>query len=89
MDKSLFICDLPAQEETEKQSFEAGGLRGNVVPRSRYLVAYAVKAEYRDAWFNPQVEKWVEGVMDIEKVAKRHPQTSYVDLGMLLNLKLQ
>ena len=36
-----------------------------------------------------QVEKWAEGVKDLAKCSKRHPQMTYASLGMLLQLKRQ
>ena len=45
--------------------------------------------EDRDVWVRPQVEKWTEGVRDLAKVAKRHPQMAYASLGMLLQLEWQ
>ena len=39
-DKSLFIVDLPDQEEAEKRKFEAKGLHMNFVVGIRYLGGY-------------------------------------------------
>ena len=35
----------------------------------------------------PHVEKWSEGVRDLAKFSKRHPQTAYAGLGMSLHLE--
>ena len=46
----------------------------NVFPGRLYLRVYVVPEDDRDAWVLPQVEKWAEGVRDLEKVSKKHPQ---------------
>ena len=38
--KSLFISDIPGQEEAEKREFAVEGLTLNFVSGSRYLGAY-------------------------------------------------
>ena len=35
------------------------------------------------------MEKWAEGVIDLEKFTKRHPQMAYAGLGMPLQLEWQ
>ena len=37
----------------------------------------------------PQVEAWAHGVRVLAKIARRHPQLAYADLGMLLQLDWQ
>ena len=40
-----------------------------------------------EAWFNPQVETWVDGVWYLDKVTVQNPHTDYYRLGTLLQLE--
>ena len=39
------------------------------------------------AWVKPQVEAWAHRVRILGKIARRHPQSAYAGLGMLLQLE--
>ena len=87
--KSLFILDTPGQEAAAKRELAAVGLTLNFVSGSRYLGAYlGLKAEL-EAWVKPQVEAWAHMVKVLDKTARRHPQSAYAGLGMLLQSEWQ
>ena len=86
-DKSLFILDTSGQEEAAKREFEAEGLVLNFVSGSRYLGAYLGPQKELEAWVKPQVKAWAHMVRVFIKICRRHPQSSYVGLGMPLQLK--
>ena len=48
--KSLFIADLPKQEDAAKKEFEADGLNSNFAGGSWYLGAYQGTQEELEAW---------------------------------------
>ena len=85
--KSLFISDIPSQEEGAKRELAAEGLELNFVSGRRYLGAYLGLQEELVAWVKPQVEAWAHGVRVFGKIARRHPQSAYARLGMSLQLE--
>ena len=82
--KSLFISDTPEQETGANRAFAAEGLVLNFVSGNRYLGAYLGPQAELEAWVKPQVEAWAHGVKVLAKIARRHPQSDYAGLGMLL-----
>ena len=61
----------------------------NFVSVSRYLGSYLGPQEELEAWVKPKVEARAHGVRVIDKIARRHPQSAYAGLGMLLQLEWQ
>ena len=60
--KSLFILDIPGQEEATMREFAIKGLISSFVSGSRYLGAYLGPQDQLEAWVKPQVESWAHGV---------------------------
>ena len=60
-----------------------------MVPGSQYIGAYVDAVEDRDASVYRKVEKWAEGVINLEIVTNWNPRTAYYVLGMLLQLEWQ
>ena len=87
--KSLFISDTPEQEAGAKRAFAAEGLVLNFVSGHIYLGAYLGPQAELEAWVKPQVEAWSHGVKVLAKIARRHPQSAYAGLGMLLQSEWQ
>ena len=87
--KSLFISDIPGQEEVAKQEFAKEGLVLNFISGSWYLRAYLGLWDQLEGWVKPQVESWAHGVRDLGKIALRHPQSDYAGLVMSLQLEWQ
>ena len=87
--KSLFILDTPGQEEAEKREIAIKGLTLNFVSGSHYLGAYLGPQEELEAWVKPQVEAWAQGVRFLGEISQRHSQSSYVGLGMSLQIECQ
>ena len=85
--KSLFISDTPGQEEAAKREFTVEGLTLNFVGGSQYLGAYLGPLEELEAWVKYQVEAWAHGVKVLAKISRRHLQSAYAILGMLLQLE--
>ena len=56
----------------------------NFISSSRYLGAYLGPQAELEAWVKPQVEAWANGVKVLAKIHRRHPQSAYAGLGMLL-----
>ena len=54
-DKSLFISNIPGQEEASKRGFSVEGLTLNFVSGGRYLGAYLGPRDQLEAWAKPQV----------------------------------
>ena len=88
-DKSLFISDTPGKEEEARREFAVEGMILNLVSDSRYLGAYIGPHEELEAWVKPQVEAWAHGDRFLGQIARRHPQSEYASLGMLLQLEWQ
>ena len=63
----MFICNSPDQEGATRRSFEEEGITIDVVPGSRYHIAYLVPQEEREAWVRHQVEKWAAVVWSLAK----------------------
>ena len=61
----------------------------NFVSGSRYLGAYLGPQAELEVWVKPQVEAWSHGVRVLAKISRRHPQSAYAGLGMLLKLEWQ
>ena len=72
-----------------KRDFLAEGLTLNFVSGSRYLGAYLGLQAELEAWVKPQVEAWAHGVKVLVKIFRRHPQSAYAGLGMLLQSEWQ
>ena len=89
LSKSVFILDLPGQEEVARREFAAEGLYHNFVSGSRYLGAYLGPQEELTAWVKLQLEAWAHGVRFLVTIARRHPHLDYSGLGMSLQLVLQ
>ena len=70
--KSLFILDIPGQEEALKREFAKEGLVLNYVSGSRYLGAYIGPQAELEAWVKPQVEAWAHRVRVLAKISLRH-----------------
>ena len=87
--KSLFILDTPGQEEAANWEFAKEGLVLNYVRGSRYLGACLGPQEELEVWLKPQVEAWDHRVRVLAKIARRHPQSAYAGLGMLLQSEWQ
>ena len=81
--------DTPGQKEAAKQEFAKEGLVLNFVSGSRYLGAYLGPQAELEEWIKPQVEAWAHGVRVLAKIARRHPQSAYADLGMSLQSEWQ
>ena len=82
--KSLFILDIPGQEEAAKREFAAEGLTLNFDSGGRYLGAYLGRQKELQAWVKPQVDAWAHGFRVSGKIARRHPQLAYAGLVMSL-----
>ena len=65
--KSLFISDIPGQEEAAKQEFAKEGLVMNIVIGSWYLGAYLGPWYQLEAWVKPQLEAWAHRVRVLAK----------------------
>ena len=87
--KTLFISNMPEQEDTAKREYAAEGIESNFTGGSWYLGAYLSPREEFEAWVKPQMEAWSQGVKVSSKTAKKHPQSIYSGLRMLLQLKCQ
>ena len=61
----------------------------NFVSGSRYLGAYLGPQAELEAWVKPQVEAWAHGVKVVAKIPRRHSQSAYAGLGMLLQSEWQ
>ena len=61
----------------------------NFVNGSRYLGAYLGLQEELEAWVKPQVESWAHEVRGLAKISRRHPQSAYAGLEMLLQSEWQ
>ena len=61
----------------------------NFVRGAWYLGAYLGPPDQLEAWLKPQVEAWAHGVRFLVKIARRHPQSAYTGLGILLQLEWQ
>ena len=87
--KLLLISDTPGQEEETWKEFAAEGLVLKFVSGSRYLGAYLVTQEEFEVWVKPQVEAWAHGVRVLYEIYRKHPQSVYDRLRMLLQLNWQ
>ena len=67
----------------------AEGLTLNFVSGSRYLGAYLGPLVELEAWVKPQVEAWAHRVKVLAKIARRHLQSDYAGLGILLQSEWQ
>ena len=85
--KSLFISYTLAGAGGGGESVEA--LTLNFVSVSRYLGAYFGPQAELEAWVKPQVEAWAHKAKVLAKIARRHPQSAYAGLGMLLQSEWQ
>jgi hypothetical protein len=47
---------------------------------SRHVGSFIGNLEAQSKWLTPKVEKWVEGIKTLAKVARRHPQTAHAGL---------
>ena len=83
---SLFILNTPGQEDAARRDSTVEGMVLNFVSDSRYLGAYLGPQEDLEAWVKPQVEAWAQGVIFSGKIYRRHPQSAYAGLGILLQL---
>ena len=43
---------------------------------SRYVGGFVGDSKSQSEWADPQIEKWVEGVKTLAKVARKYPQTA-------------
>ena len=84
--KSIFILDIPGQEEAARREFIIKHLIFNFVSVIQYLGAYLRPQDQLEAWVKPEVEAWAHGVRVLEKIARQHPQSAYAGLGMSLQL---
>ena len=87
--KSLFILDTPVQEGAAKREFAIEGLTLNFVSGSWYLGAYLGPWDQLEEWVKHQVEAWAHGFRVLGKIARRHSQSAYSGLGILLQLDWQ
>ena len=69
-----------------RREFEAEGLALNFVSRSIYLGGYLDPQEDLAVWVKPQVEAWAHRVRVLGKISRRHPQSDYSGLLILLQL---
>ena len=46
----------------------------------RYIGGFIGSEEARQAWLDPQIRQWVEGVKILAKAARKYPQTAYAGL---------
>ena len=65
------------------------GIGLNFVSGSGYIRAYLGTQEELAAWVNPQVEAWDHGVRVLGKIPRRHTQSAFAGLVMLLQLEWQ
>ena len=70
---SLFILEIPGQEETAKREFSVKGLTLNLVSGNWYSEAYLGPQEELEVWVKPQVEAWAHGVRVLGKISQRQP----------------
>ena len=61
----------------------------NFVSGSRYLGGYLGLHEELEVWVKPQVEAWAHAVRVLGQIYRRHPQSDYASLGVLLQLEWQ
>ena len=87
--KSLLISDKMGQEAAAKWEFAVEGLTLNFVSGSRYLGAYLGLRDQLEAWVKRQTEAWAHIIRVLGQIYRRHPQSAYDGLGILLQLEWQ
>ena len=74
--RSFYICPL-ADELEMKAAFASMDLPVKYCRGHRYVGGFVGSKSMQDRWVEPMVEKWVEGVKAMAKVATRYPQSAY------------
>jgi hypothetical protein len=83
--KSIFVPDNPeAMEDCKRELADF-----NFIFRtgSRYVGGFVGDDEAKQAWLEPQIQQWVDGVEKLAKVARRFPQTAYAGLAKSLQME--
>ena len=88
-EKSICICPL-AEEQAARAAFAALDIPIEKYRRGhRYVGGYVGSIAMRDRWVKPMVEKWVEGVKLLAKVATKYPQSAYAGFSSYLQAEWQ
>lgn len=84
--KSILICECESQDAwlSVLEEFDFKRRDG-----CRYIGGFIGTDAARQEWLVPQIQKWVQGVESLTKVAKRYPQTAYAGLSKSLQLEWQ
>jgi hypothetical protein len=82
--KSILICSPAVREDvqTELREFNFQYRSG-----ARYLGGYIGTPEAKQQWLAPQIQKWVDGVEALARVAVRYPQAAYA--GMVRSFQME
>ena len=75
--KSIFV-GRPADSEKAKEVLAEFNFRH--LDGTRYLGGFIGTKDTQDAWLQPKIQKWVEAVQILARVARRYPQTAYAGL---------
>ena len=86
--KSFVICPL-ADEEAAKAEFTAKNLPVKFCRGHRYVGGFVGSRAMQDRWVDPMVEKWVESIQALAKVAVRYPQSAYAGFSQSLQSEWQ
>jgi hypothetical protein len=84
--KSIYIC-APEDRAAAAGLLEAFGF--TYCDGHRYVGGFLGTDAALDQWLAPQIQKWVQGVESLAKVARRHPQTAYAGLAKSLQQEWQ
>jgi hypothetical protein len=84
--KSILICDPPVLERAKivLDEFDFQYKDGH-----RYVGGFIGTRASRLEWLEPQIQKWIDGIESLAKVAKRFPQTAYAGLVKSLQSEWQ
>jgi hypothetical protein len=85
-EKSILIVptDTPTTSLSLLDEFDFQRTEGH-----RYLGGFVGSGPTEADWIDPQIEKWVAGVHELSKVARRYPQTAYAGLSKSLQAEWQ
>ena len=86
--KSWVICPKRA-EAPAKTIMDAAGLPVKWSRGQRYVGGFIGSEKMNRRWLEPMVQKWVEGVDKLAKVARRYPQSAYAGLVNCLQAEWQ
>ncbi len=84
--KSIFVCSPDDREAAEARLVQ---FQFEFHDGYRYVGGFLGSDTAQSAWLAPQKENWVQGVVSLAQVAKRHPQTAYAGLTKSLQQEWQ